>query len=276
MSRIGNGERDLPCVFPQLQPWTDLPVDKVCRPPDQIGSNAPMYVYNGCGGAERIGKSRTSHGRMTGHGPRAAELFRVSLLDQGGPPTAGRARWRPWAAAAPCLRHRSGGPHPLSAQPCRGEQSDQEATRPLREPGPGRPRPSEAAPSDQSALLSRWTSKQQAGPWARPFVGNAQAEKGSRAVTNGGSVAEAGGGLLETHVTGARSTHPPPWLTFGGAGQNWDADNRTSTVTLSNWTAGYLGCSRTRVRARRAPRYHRHRVPDQGFQDRTTPDRCPG
>ncbi|GKQ37785.1 hypothetical protein ALMP_43210 [Streptomyces sp. A012304] len=32
------------------------------------------------------------------------------LPHQAGPPAAGRARWRPRAAAAPCLRHRSGGP----------------------------------------------------------------------------------------------------------------------------------------------------------------------
>lgn len=77
-------------------------------------------------------------------------------------------------------------------------------------------------------------------------------------------------------VTGARSASPPPWLTFGGAGQNWDAADRAATVTLSNFTWWQGGCSRTRVRARRPPRYHRHRGPDQGFPDRTTPDRCPG
>jgi hypothetical protein len=30
----------------------------------------------------------------------------------------------------------------------------------------------------------------------------------------------AGTGLLETYVTGARSAHSPPWLTFGGRAQN--------------------------------------------------------
>lgn len=33
-------------------------------------------------------------------------------------------------------------------------------------------------------------------------------------------LAETGGWLLETHVTGARPAHPPSWLTFGGSGQN--------------------------------------------------------
>ncbi len=33
-------------------------------------------------------------------------------------------------------------------------------------------------------------------------------------------VAEVGGWLLETHVTGTQSASPPPWLTFGGSGQD--------------------------------------------------------
>ncbi|MEV1053923.1 recombinase family protein [Streptomyces sp. NPDC049887] len=46
--------------------------------------------------------------------------------------------------------------------------------------------------------------------------------------------------------------------------------NRSARRTLSNFTWGYRGCSRTRVQARRPPRYHRHQGPDQGFHDRTT------
>lgn len=57
----------------------------------------------------------------------------------------------------------------------------------------------------------------------------------------GGSVAEAGGGVLETYVTGARSASPPPWLTFGGSGQNWDTADRSATGTLSNFTWGTGG-----------------------------------
>lgn len=39
-------------------------------------------------------------------------------------------------------------------------------------------------------------------------------------MTYRGSVAELRTGLPEAYVTGARSASPPPWLTFGGAGQN--------------------------------------------------------
>lgn len=94
----------------------------------------------------------------------------------------------------------------------------------------------------------------------------------AQSVTHGRSVAEAGTGLLETHVTGARSEVAPSWLTFGGSGQNWAEVGRTATLVLSNSATGSRGWSRTHVRARRPPRYHRHRGPDQGFRDRTTPN----
>ena len=42
----------------------------------------------------------------------------------------------------------------------------------------------------------------------------------ARSVTPGRSGAGTGAGLRETHVTGVRSAYPPPWLTFGGSGQN--------------------------------------------------------
>ncbi|CAK7287196.1 hypothetical protein SGPA1_50162 [Streptomyces misionensis JCM 4497] len=50
---------------------------------------------------------------------------------------------------------RSGGPHALSAQQRPGGQPEQEATRPLRAPGAGRQRPSEALPPGHSALPGR-------------------------------------------------------------------------------------------------------------------------
>ncbi|MGW9147578.1 hypothetical protein ACWGQ7_32180 [Streptomyces rochei] len=37
-------------------------------------------------------------------------------MDRGSPLVEVRVLWRPVAPAAPCLRHRSGGPPPLSAQ----------------------------------------------------------------------------------------------------------------------------------------------------------------
>lgn len=90
------------------------------------------------------------------------------------------------------------------------------------------------------------------------------------AVSKPRSVADAGTGLLETYVTGARSARAPPWLTFGGTGQNRATNDLPPTSLLSNSTTAEGGCSRTRIRARRPPRYHRHRGPDQGFRDRTT------
>lgn len=51
-------------------------------------------------------------------------------------------------------------------------------------------------------------------------IGRRQGRMESRPVAHGGSVAETGTGLLETHVTGARSAVPPSWLTFAGSGQN--------------------------------------------------------
>lgn len=108
-------------------------------------------------------------------------------------------------------------------------------------------------------------------------VDNAQAGMKARFVTHEGSVAEVGRGLLETHVTGDQSAAPTPWLTFGGSGQSWASIGRTATVIPSDSTTRGRGChSRTHVRARQPPRYHRHRGPDQGFRDRTTPHCCPG
>lgn len=213
---------------------------------------------------------------MTGHGPSAAELFRVSLLDQGGPPSAGRARWRPRAAAALVCR-------PAPAAPTRSARSNAEADS-LSRKQPDQSEHQDQADTDQARpshptsphfATTGLHSRRQAH-MSGSRVGNAQAGTGARAVTNGRSVAEAGGGLLETHVTGARSADPPPWLTFGGAGQNWDASDRAATVTLSNFALRQGGCSRTRVRARRPPRYHRHRGPDQGFPRPDHPARCPG
>lgn len=108
-------------------------------------------------------------------------------------------------------------------------------------------------------------------------VDNVQAGMETRAVTHEGSVAEVGRGLLETHVTGAQSAPPPSWLTFGGSGPSWASIGRTATVIPSDSTTRGRGCrSRTHVRACQPPRYHRHRGPDQGFRDRTTPHCCPG
>lgn len=57
-------------------------------------------------------------------------------------------------------------------------------------------------------------------PAVRPLPLHRSGRDEGEAVTNGRSVAETGRWLLEAHVTGARSTHPPPWLTFGGSGQD--------------------------------------------------------
>ncbi|MCX4579790.1 hypothetical protein OHB41_42760 [Streptomyces sp. NBC_01571] len=51
----------------------------------------------------------------------------VSLLDQGGPPAAARAP-AATGVVAPCLRHRSGDPPPLSAHHRRGRLLDQKVT----------------------------------------------------------------------------------------------------------------------------------------------------
>ncbi len=144
--------------------------------------------------------------------PCPAELFRVSLLDQGGPPTACRARWRPGAAAAPCLRHRCGGPRPLSAQHRQGGQPEQEATRPARAPGPDRSAPVTTAPCHRPPFRSE---RSEADLSTVPTYTTPRPE-GARPGTYSGSVAEARTGLLEAHVTGARAAHPPLWLTFGG------------------------------------------------------------
>lgn len=144
--------------------------------------------------------------------PLPCGLFRVSLLDQGGPPTAVRARWRPWAAAAPCLRHRSGGPRPLSAQHRQGGQPEQEATRLARIPGPSRDALRAITPPHRPPSCNR-------RPEAVPSAvcgSTTRRPEGAQPVTHSGSVAEGGTGLLETHVTGARSAPPPLWLTFGG------------------------------------------------------------
>lgn len=168
----------------------------------------------------------------------AAVLFRVSLLDQGGSPAADRARWRPGAAAAPCLRHRCAGPRPLSAQVPPSQTA---------RAGSGSPSPrTRLSPSrhDPAALMTL--------------------------VSISGNVADAGTGLLETYVTGACSADSPSWLTFGGPGQNCAPNDRRSFALLPKATPADGGCSRTRIRARRLPRYHRYRGPDQGFHDRTT------
>lgn len=57
-------------------------------------------------------------------------------------------------------------------------------------------------------------------PAVRPLPLHRPGRDEDEAVTNGRSVAETGGWLLEAHVTGVRSTHPPSWLTFGGSGQD--------------------------------------------------------
>ena len=129
------------------------------------------------------------------------------------------ARWRPGAAAAPCLRHRSGGPHPLSAQPRRGGQPDRRATDHSEHQGqadthqarPRRPTAHRSVPYGPQSRSPRPVDKPR---WQRPGRSVAQA------VTYGSSVAGAGTGLLETHVTDDRSAHPSPWLTFGGSGQD--------------------------------------------------------
>ncbi len=60
-----------------------------------------------------------------------------------------------------------------------------------------------------------------AAVWAQLLSRANNAQAGARRDRDDeGSVAETGGGLLETHVTGDHSAHPPPWLTFGGSGQN--------------------------------------------------------
>jgi hypothetical protein len=147
-------------------------------------------------------KARSSALPRDSQEPSTAELFRVSLLDQGGPPTAARARWRPRAAAAPCLRHRSGGPHPLSAQHLQGDQPEQEATpsTPSTRTRPSAERDHTAQPSiapvhmahraAAQAQLTRRTDTAQAGstyahdPWMKRGGGRT--------------------GLLVAHVTGGQ------------------------------------------------------------------------
>lgn len=103
-------------------------------------------------------------------------------------------------------------------------------------------------------------------------IDHAQPGRESKAVTKRSSVVGVGPGLLETHVASARSAVSPSWLTFGGSGQNRAPLGQAATLVLHNSTTGGRGCDRTRIRARRSPRYHRHRGPDQGFRDRTTRD----
>lgn len=60
-------------------------------------------------------------------------------------------------------------------------------------------------------------------------------------MTYRGSVAELRTGLLEAYVTGGRSASPPPWLTFGGAGQN--RAFICPTVDSLQWQKKFLPCS---------------------------------
>jgi hypothetical protein len=110
---------------------------------------------------------------------RVAVLFRVSLLDQGGPPTAARARWRPVAAAAPCLRHRSGGPPPLSAQHRQDRQPEQEATRPVRAPGPGRHSPSTTTPLNDPPSKAAWPQEPQCETGCHAVSATARTDRGA-------------------------------------------------------------------------------------------------
>ncbi|WP_234542476.1 recombinase family protein [Streptomyces shenzhenensis] len=74
------------------------------------------------------------------------------------------ARWRPGAAAAPCLRHRSGGPQPLSAQHRQGGHQDQKATRSLRAPGPADSDRASSHGSTGHDATTEWPSEPQGGP----------------------------------------------------------------------------------------------------------------
>ncbi len=132
------------------------------------------------------------------------------------------------------------------------------------------PPPLRRPPATQRAVPPSQTARAGSGspsPRTRPSPSRHDPAALMTLVSKSGNVADAGTGLLETHVTGACSADSPPWLTFGGPGQNCAPNDRRSSAFLPNATPADRGCSRTRIRARRLPRYHRHRGPDQDFHD---------
>ncbi len=89
-------------------------------------------------GLERDGRG-SSDGvlRSNGQGRAAGELFKVSLLDQGGPLRGPRALAAEGRRRS-CLPPRSGSPRQLSAQNRKQSEGPHEATRPVRSRTPGR------------------------------------------------------------------------------------------------------------------------------------------
>ncbi len=111
----------------------------------------------------------------------------------------------------------------LSPPPLRRPPAAQRATPPMRTARAGsnstvpstRRRPKR--PGDERAVPPPAVShRKHEAEWSAVRTLTTPRQTGARSVTYSGSVAEARTGLLEAHVTGARSAHPPPWLTFGG------------------------------------------------------------
>lgn len=104
--------------------------------------------------------------------------------------------------------------------------------RPRRAPGPGRHRPSATTSPNRPPLHATWPTEPQSDPSGQDTSATPRLDRGA-ARDDGRSVAEAGTGLLETHVTGARSAHAPSWLTFGGSGQNLSHSTTRSRVAAA-------------------------------------------
>ncbi len=198
---------------------------------------------------------RAALARTAGTCPRHPRLSQVDRLLRCGAVQSFFTGSRRPACGGPRALAATGRRRSLSPPPLRQPPATQRAVPPSQTARPGSDSPS---PSTRSTTRSR------------PILSRHGPAVPVAAVSKSRDVADAGTGLLETHVTGARSAGPPPWLTFGGAGQNCAANEGASTALLSNSATTDRGCSRTRIRARRPPRYHRHRGPDQGFRDRTT------
>lgn len=136
------------------------------------------------------------------------------------PAHAGRARWRPVAAAAPVYRPAHGGPPPLSAQSATSDPTGaKKATHPaLRHTTRSTP-PSEPARHRRPGACDQPPAQTQPKPrrllQAAEHPMHRPPHRPQTAPTFSDGVAGAGGGTGGTRAPG-RSTHPPSWLTFCG------------------------------------------------------------
>lgn len=138
---------------------------------------------------------------------KAARLRRAARAGGHGPPPLHVSATAP-AAPTRSSRNIAGADSQTGGQPNHSEHQDQADTHQARPRRPTVHRSMPHAPQSRSPSPVDKPRRQRPG------------RSGAQAVTYGSSVAGAGTGLLETHVTGDRSAHPPPWLAFGGSGQN--------------------------------------------------------